>query len=81
MAASVLNSKRAIEMGVFVVRAFVRFRDMLASQTEMLRKLEELEERVGAHDESIQTIVSAIRQLMAPPSSRSKIGFTAEEEQ
>ena len=80
MAANVLRSDRAIEMSVFVVRAFVRLRGILSSQVEMLRKLEELEERVGAHDEAIQTIVSAIRQLMAPSSSRPKIGFTAGEE-
>lgn len=81
MAANVLRSERAIEMSVFVVRAFVKLRRMLASQVEMLRKLEELEERVGAHDEAIQSIVTAIRRLMAPSSSRPKIGFTAGEEE
>jgi len=81
MAANVLRSERAIEMSVFVVRAFVRLRGLLSSQVEMLRKLEELEERVGAHDEAIQSIVSAIRQLMSPPpDDRPEIGFTAEDE-
>ena len=70
--------QRAIEMSVFVVRAFVRLRGILSSQVEMLRKLEELEERVGAHDEAIQTIVSAIRQLMAPTSRTPRIGFEAD---
>lgn len=78
MAANVLRSDRAIEMSVFVVRAFVRLRGALASQTEMLRKLEELEERVGAHDETIQSIVAAIRQLMSPAPRAQKIGFDAE---
>jgi len=61
MAANVLRSDRAIEMSVFVVRAFVGLRGALASQAEMLRKLEELEERVGAHDEAIQAIVAAMQ--------------------
>jgi len=81
MAANVLRSDRAIEMSVFVVRAFVKLRGMLASQVEMLRKLEELEERIGGHDKAIQSIITAIRQLMAPPERLTKIGFTAGEEE
>ncbi len=73
-----LSSSRAIEMSVFVVRAFVRLRGMLSSQLDMLRKLEELEDKVGAHDEVIQPIVAALRQLMAPASGTPKIGFEAE---
>jgi len=79
MAANVLRSDRAIEMSVFVVRAFVGLRGALASQAEMLCKLEELEERVGAHDEAIQAIVAAMRQLMAPDSHTPQIGFHAED--
>ena len=67
-------------MSVFVVRAFVRLREMLSSQAEMLRKLEELEDKVGEHDEALRSIVETIRQLMAPPAhKRAEIGFTAEE--
>jgi len=81
MAANVLNSDRAIEMSVFVVRAFVKLRGILASRVEMLRKLEELEDKVGEHDEALRSIVAAIRRLMAPPERLTKIGFTAGEKE
>lgn len=77
MAANVLNSQRAIEMSVFIVRAFLRLRAMISSQVEMLRKLEELEERVGEHDEAIRSIIEAIRQLVTPPQRTPRIGFEA----
>jgi len=79
MAANVLHSERAIEMSVFVVRAFVRLRVILSSQVEMLRKLEELEDKVGEHDEALRSIVAAIRQLMAPAPRTPKIGFESGE--
>jgi len=77
MAASVLNSQRAIDVSVYVVRAFVRLRQVLATHAELSRRLDELERKVGAHDEAIQTLVSAIRQLMGPPPrpKRRPIGF------
>ena len=77
MAANVLNSARAIEVSVYVVRAFVRLRKLLSTHKELARKLDELEQKVASHDEAIQTLVAAIRQLMeTPPStSRRKIGF------
>jgi len=79
MAANVLSSQRAVEMSVFVVRAFVKLRGILSSQVEMLRKLEELEDKVGEHDEALRSIIEAIRKLMSPPSGdRPEIGFTAE---
>ena len=73
MAATVLKSKRAIEMSVFVVRAFVRLRQVLASNRQVSVKIEELEERLGTHDAALQAIVQAIKGLMVPPKSR--IGF------
>ena len=79
MAANVLNSKRAVDMSVFVVRAFVKLREMLSAHAEMLRKLEDLEDRVGEHDEALRSIVEAIRQLMAPPARTPRIGFDLEE--
>lgn len=76
MAATVLNSKRAVQMSIFVVRAFVRMREALAANPEIRVKLAELERRLGNHDVRIQDLVQAIRQLMAPPASnRRKIGF------
>jgi len=67
--------ERAIEMSVFVVRAFVKLKGILASQVEMLQKLEELEDKVGEHDEALRSIVEAIRRLMAPPARTPRIGF------
>jgi len=80
MAASVLNSEAAVAMSVSVVRAFVRLRAMISSQAETLRKLEELEARVGEHDKTLVSLVAAVRQLMLPPAApRPTIGFTAPE--
>jgi hypothetical protein len=80
MAASVLNSPRAIEMSVFVVRAFVRLREILLSYKELGKKISELENKVGDHDASINTIIFAIKQLMpVPPKPSKKIGFKLEE--
>jgi phage regulator Rha-like protein len=76
MAATVLNSKRAIEMSVFVVRAFVRMREMLAKNRQLAAKINELDRRLETHDTAIQDIIEAIKELMAaeaPP--RRKVGF------
>lgn len=76
MAATVLNSKRAIEMSIFVVRAFVRMREALAMNQQIVAKLSELEQRLENHDAEIQELVSAIHELMAPlPASNRRIGF------
>ena len=78
MAATVLSTKRAIEMSVFVVRAFVRLRDMLATNAKVAGKLVELESRLKGHDASIHAIIDAIHELMAPePRKRRPIGFRA----
>ena len=76
MAANVLKSERAVRMSVYVVRAFVRLRDVLATHKEVVRKLVDLERRIGQHDADIQAIVEAIRQLVKPPDKpRRQIGF------
>ena len=76
MAATVLNSARAVEMSVFVVRAFVRLREMLATNRQLAAKLVELESRLDTHDTSIQNLIEAIRELMLPEEPpRRKIGF------
>ena len=80
-AANVLNSERAVEMGVHVVRAFVRLRAMIAANKELAKKLEELERRLDTHDQAITEIMHAIRQLMAPPEPKKRpIGFVAPQE-
>jgi phage regulator Rha-like protein len=76
MAASVLNSKRAVEMSIFVVRAFVRMRGALATNQRIVAKLRDLEERVENHDADIEEILIAIRELMTPaPATGRRIGF------
>jgi hypothetical protein len=77
MAATILNTPRATEVSVFVVRAFVRLREMVAANKELAKKLDELERRVSHHDEAITSIVKAIRELAMPPEPKPKrrIGF------
>ena len=78
MAATVLNSKRAIEMSIFVVRAFVQMRQALVFNQHVVSKLSELEERLDSHDSEIQDLVEALRELIAPlPASNRRIGFEA----
>jgi ORF6N domain len=78
MAATVLNSERAIEMSVFVVLAFVRMRRAIAGNRHILTKLSELERRLEGHDADIQDLMNAIRELMIPPEpTRTRIGFEA----
>ena len=78
MAANVLNSPRAVQMSVYVVRAFLRLREWVAGQAELVAKLAELERRVAGHDQDLRAMVQAIRQLMTPPETpRRRIGFTA----
>jgi hypothetical protein len=76
MAATVLTSKRAIQMSVFVVRAFVRLREMISSNRAIAMKIAELERRLENHDETIQELLAAIRDLMFPKTvRRARIGF------
>ena len=80
MLASVLSSPRAVEMSISVVRAFVLMREHLAGSKELAQKLNELENRVSGHDESIQNLFEAIRQMVEPilPENRKEIGFLRE---
>lgn len=73
MAANILNSPRAVEASVQVVRAFVKLRQMLASNADLARKVEALERK---YDANFKVVFDAIKKLMAPPlSSQTKIGF------
>jgi len=83
MAATVLNSPGAIEMSVYVVRAFVRMRELLSSNRELARRFAQLEARLDKklteHDAAITAILSAIRELMSlREPKRRPIGFTAD---
>lgn len=78
MAATILNSPRAVEVSVYEVRAFVKLRELLASNSALACKLDELELKYHHHDDAIKAILSAIRELMNPPPPKSRpIGFTA----
>jgi hypothetical protein len=82
MAATVLNSPRAVEVSVYVVRAFVQLRELLGSSRELARRFEQLEARLDKNDAAIAAILSAIRELMHPPAPKRRgIGFTADLEE
>jgi hypothetical protein len=81
MAATVLNSPRAVEMTIYVVRAFVQLRDLLASNRLLAEKFAKLERKVSSHDQAIAGILKTIRELMNPPEPRKRpIGFIELEE-
>ena len=81
MAANVLNSPHAVQMSVFVVRAFVRLRQMITTHRKLAAKLAVLERTVASHDSHINQLFEAIRQLMEQPvSSNRRIGFREKEE-
>ncbi len=77
MAATVLNSSRAIEMSLYVVRAFVQLRDSLPAKSEIAKRLDQLERKVGTQDRAILEILQALRQLTRSPEApkRRRIGF------
>lgn len=82
MLSSVLSSPQAIAVNIEIMRAFVRLREVLASNNELAAKLGELERKLQGHDQAIAGILDAIRQLMAPPAEpiRRPIGFVTGEE-
>lgn len=73
MLATVLNSERAIQVNIVIMRTFVRLRHILSTHKELADKLKELENKVEKHDSEIQSIFEAIRQLMAPPPSKDRV--------
>ena len=77
MLSSVLNSDRAIEVNIAIMRAFVRFREIMSTHKDLARKLAELERKLGEHDDKFAVVFDAIRQLMLPrpTSKKPRIGF------
>jgi hypothetical protein len=77
MLSSVLNSKRAIQVNIAIMRVFVKIKEMVVTHKELMYKLSELERKVEKHDGDICTVFEAIRQLMDPPPEKPKrrIGF------
>lgn len=81
MAANVLNSKQAVDMSVYVVRAFVKLRDTLATHKDLADKLNELERKLGTHGRAIVSILATIRQMTEPAGRKARaIGFRAKRE-
>ncbi len=81
MLSSVLNSSRAISVNIEIMRAFVKLREMLASNKDLAAKLNAMEHKLESHDQAIAGVLSAIRELMRPPEIKKRpIGFVAPQE-
>lgn len=81
MLSSVLNSERAVQVNILIMRAFVKLREMLATPKHLARKLEELEKKYQTHEVQIKTVFQAIRNLIERPvPPRRRIGFAPEAE-
>lgn len=72
MLSSVLNSERAIEVNIAIMRAFVKLREILATHKELADRLGELERRMGKKDQEVMALFEAIRKLMTPPPEKKK---------
>jgi hypothetical protein len=77
MLASVLNSKRAVAISIYIVKTFIKLREFLSHHKEIGEKLKEIEHKLSKHDTDILMIFEAIRQLMTPPPEppKRRIGF------
>jgi hypothetical protein len=77
MLSSVLRSRRAVLVIIAIMRAFVRLRQVLATNAALARRLDELERKVGQHDQQFVVVLQAIRELMEPPAApkKGRIGF------
>ncbi len=77
MLSSVLNSERAIQVNILIMRTFAKLREMLLTHRDLAIKIDVLEKKYADHDEKIRMIFEAIKQLLLPPSTQEKgrIGF------
>ena len=73
MLSGMLNSERAIQVNIAIMRAFVKLRHFLATHKELADKLSELEQKFDRHDKDILVIFEAIRQLMEPPPAKERV--------
>jgi len=77
MLSSVLNSERAIEVNILIMRAFVKLREIISTHKKVEEKLKAIENKLKEHDDQIIKIIQVINQLITPPTSpKKKIGFT-----
>jgi hypothetical protein len=77
MAANILRFARAAEMSIFVIRAFVRMREELATNTDILRRLAEIDQTLLVHDSALRDLYQKLRPLLTPAAEpeRPRIGF------
>jgi hypothetical protein len=81
MLSCILNTQRAVAVNIQIIRIFTKLREMLVSHKDILLKLEQLEKKVTGHDEDIQMIFEALKQLLDPPQKpRSRIGYRRNDE-
>jgi hypothetical protein len=81
MLSSVLNSERAIQINILIIKAFVRLRQLISNHMELARKIEELEKKYSKHEIEITAVFKLLKKLMEPPPAKTKrIGFLAETE-
>jgi hypothetical protein len=81
MAATVLNSPKAVEMSVFIVKAFVRMRQAMLSRQDLEKRLDQIEKLLLVHDDALKDLYERIRPLLLPPPEpeRKPIGFSVHE--
>ncbi|MBU3714018.1 MAG: ORF6N domain-containing protein [Ferruginibacter sp.] len=82
MLASVLNSERAIQANIQIVRVFTALREIALLNKDMIRKVEKLEQKIGMHDKEISVIFETLKKMLTPPPppKRNRIGFIREDD-
>jgi hypothetical protein len=83
MAANILRSERAVQMSVFVIRAFVRLREQIAANTAILKRLAEIDQSLLEHDTALRDLYRKLLPLLQPPADppKRRIGFHADKDQ
>lgn len=77
MLSAVLKSERAVQMSIFIVRAFIKVREMLATHADLAQKIDEIERKQKEQGDQLSSVYSVVKQLINPPETpKKKIGFT-----
>jgi phage regulator Rha-like protein len=80
MLSSVLNSQRAVQMNILIIRAFVKLREMLATHKDLARKIEDLERQQKEHGRQLAAVYSIVKRLIEAPSKpKNPIGFKTDQ--